>query len=87
MISIFLNIAIDKIIHLHHRWKIFSHNVVWDSKGTFGYVFDKNVKYVHRNFGHNGTMVFDGFTKYIENIQAVEVEKYFHFVRTFLIDL
>ena len=46
------------------------HRVVWDREETFDVIFEKYVHYVHRHFGHNVIIVFDGYTDYKKNIKA-----------------
>lgn len=48
------------------------HRVVWDRENTFEDILDKYLQYFRRHFGHNVTIIFDGYTDYTKNIKAAE---------------
>ncbi|GBM42367.1 hypothetical protein AVEN_129797-1 [Araneus ventricosus] len=43
-----------------------------DREETFDSIFEKYVHYVHRHFGHNAIIVFDGYSDYTKNIKVTE---------------
>ncbi|GBN36812.1 hypothetical protein AVEN_37218-1 [Araneus ventricosus] len=46
--------------------------VMWDREEIFNAIFEKYVHYVHRHFGHNFIIVFDGYSDYTKNIKVSE---------------
>lgn len=48
------------------------HRVVWDREEIFDVIFEKYVHYVHRHFGCNVIVVFDGYTDYRKNTKVSE---------------
>lgn len=40
------------------------HRVVWDREETFDVIFEKYVHYIHKHFGCNVIVVFDGYNDY-----------------------
>ncbi|GBN07374.1 hypothetical protein AVEN_182106-1 [Araneus ventricosus] len=46
------------------------HRVVWVREEIFDSIFEKYVHYVHRHFGHNVIIVFDGYSDYMKNIKV-----------------
>ncbi|GBM52910.1 hypothetical protein AVEN_197216-1 [Araneus ventricosus] len=48
------------------------HRVVWVREEIFDSIFEKYVHCVHRHFGHNVIIVFDGYSDYTKNIKVAE---------------
>ncbi|KAK4884127.1 hypothetical protein RN001_000398 [Aquatica leii] len=48
------------------------HRVVWNKGETFDTIFDTYVHYVHKNYGDNVVIVFDGYNDHQKNIKAAE---------------
>ncbi|GBL79850.1 hypothetical protein AVEN_28917-1 [Araneus ventricosus] len=48
------------------------HRVVWVREEIFDAIFEICVHYVHRHFGHNVIIVFDGYSDYTKNIKGAE---------------
>lgn len=48
------------------------HRVEWDWEETFDAIFEKYIYYLHRHFGYNIIIIFDGYTDYKNNIKGAE---------------
>jgi len=48
------------------------HRVVWNREETVYVIFEKYVHYIHKHFGYNVIVVFDGYNDYKKNTKAAE---------------